>query len=226
MTTWKKNYHKHLIKLLAGLLMVNGCATYVPPAAPVQPATQYKFTQEQQGLMVAIDPFMEEDRLKTYFGTDLLANGILPVLIVVNNHNPQSGYLVQAESFSLSKKGGTVTDSKGGEAQAPRPNLDGAQAGVAAGGVIAAAAIPLLMVPAVFAIIVMDKKMANATAINENLRKNAFVGRTVLPGESHSGFVYFKVGSRDEAKDLGTISSRVKELKSDKELLFVYQISP
>jgi hypothetical protein len=42
---------------------------------------------------------MEEDRLKMYFGGDLLAFGILPVLVVAENEKADFGYLIEEKNL-------------------------------------------------------------------------------------------------------------------------------
>ena len=65
-------------------ILVSGCPT-LPLEYPVQGVDQYRWTSTKGGLAVAIHPLVNETENKKYFGTDLIARGILPVLIVFQN---------------------------------------------------------------------------------------------------------------------------------------------
>jgi hypothetical protein len=83
---------------------------------------------------------------------------------------------------------------------------------------------PIMVVLTSIAVIPLIIKETEVQKINENLRRKAFVDRTVYPGESHFGFVYFPVTNRETLRDAEALTIKAKELSSDKELKFVFQI--
>jgi len=53
---------------------------------PLREADLYPAAETKAGLAVAIDEMSDPQRVWTYFGTDLLGKGILPVQVIVSNH--------------------------------------------------------------------------------------------------------------------------------------------
>jgi hypothetical protein len=75
--------------MLVAMLGVGACAGYKPFEAvqiPAREADLYPTAQTKLGITVAIDEVNNVARIKQYFGTDLRADGILPINVVVSNH--------------------------------------------------------------------------------------------------------------------------------------------
>ena len=72
---------------IAVAFMATGCATTFPDY-PVHPAASYKHHLEQNGVIVAIQPLTKASEQRKYFDTNLASRDILPVFVVVENHNP------------------------------------------------------------------------------------------------------------------------------------------
>jgi hypothetical protein len=67
------------------VLVAVGCSSYALEEPPVRAADLYPLSGAEDGVTVAVDQIAEVARVERYFGADLLAEGILPVQIVVSN---------------------------------------------------------------------------------------------------------------------------------------------
>ena len=204
---------------------MGGC-TFKLPSVAIQPIQQYNFVQGQDGLKIALDPFFEEERLKEFFGYDLLSHGILPVLVVAENNNPKSGYLLEKKFFSAVMKVEKETDTKAAAEPAVPPVPGELSTAVAITiGVTGIVAPVFVIVPGLPVLFFLAKQEDDIQKANENLKEKAFVDRTIFNGESHCGFVYFQVKDREAAQEISIISIKAKNITSDKELNFVFQIN-
>ena len=220
-----------MVLLVGCLSILSGCAGIRIPEMTVKPITEYRFSQEQEGLRIAVDPFLKEERLKTFFGADLLSHGILPLLIVAENLDPKSTYLIEQKSFSFAVKAEQQSDITEGMDHPSVSVPEGARTYettssifVTSTGIIAPG-LTLIALPVLLPLDIHFKKIrADIRNINENLEKKAFVDRTISPGELASGFVYFQIKDRESAKKIAIIFMKAKGIPSDKDLNFVLQI--
>lgn len=211
-------------------LSLSGCATNktVIPDVPVSPAQQYKYFLDQEGLSIAIDPFFEEERIRLYFGGDLLSRGILPVLIIVENNDNKAVYLLERNSIQLQDSQQGVPD-RAAYNREPAISYPVRPLNVfeILGNPLAFAHITLtvraLSGNPVMKPDVDNKVVLEANTLNENLKKNAFVDRTVFPNERHSGFVYFQIKGSDDLKNILAIVVKAKNIRFDKDLSFDYK---
>src|ERR1035438_9667707 len=59
-------------------------------------ASEYPSYQEQQGIGLAVVPMFDSSLQKRYLGVNLLAQGFLPVYVVIENHSsPKSAFLLR-----------------------------------------------------------------------------------------------------------------------------------
>jgi len=218
---------KRIIKvmLIGFSLIIMGCSLAVSPDVAVKPVPQYKFYQEQEGLRIAVDPFYEKERLQNSFSGDLLSFGILPILIVIENHNPKSGYLLDRKFFSIAMEASQQTSDKDLAVPMPQKEIDTLKyTGLGIVGVSSIIGPPIMLIPGMAVMGYAAKKEIDIKEINENLSRKAFIDRTVYPGESHSGFVYFPVRDREASQNIAAVLVKAKDIPSDKELTFVFQI--
>jgi hypothetical protein len=208
----------------------SGCAKKkVVPDLVVSPAQQYKYCFDQEGLRIAIDPFFEEERIRLYFGGDLISRGILPVLIIIENNDNKTGYLLERNAIQLqdSQQGASDRVAYSREPAIVYPlrplNILEILLNPTPFGAITLTARALsgnpIMKPDIDDDVVLEAHM-----LNENLKKKAFVDRTVFPGESHSGFVYFQIKGSDDLKNIFAIVVKVKNIRFDNELSVDFKI--
>ena len=113
-----------------------GCSVkHLPDVVAQQPET-YRYRNSVDGIDVAVDPYLEEQRIIEYFGTNILSEGILPVHLVIRN-NSGSTYMFDPRdvscSFAFDKpevpdntaaQGQTMQDKRGTERQTPERYFD------------------------------------------------------------------------------------------------------
>lgn len=71
---------------LAGLSPLAGCAGVELAALPAHEADLHPYAQRRGGVSLAVDEISDRDRIRRHFGRDLLAQGILPVRLLISNH--------------------------------------------------------------------------------------------------------------------------------------------
>lgn len=74
---------------LAAVLALTGCASAGGARLEPLPSRQadlYPVAQAREGVTVAVDALANPVRAQRHFGTDLRAEGILPVQVIVSNH--------------------------------------------------------------------------------------------------------------------------------------------
>jgi hypothetical protein len=174
------------------VVLVVGCATMDIPEDKVRAGESYQLKAESKGLLVAVNPLSEEEIEET-FKTDLLKKGILPILIVAENHSLST-------SFVLTKDKVTVVDREALETHKfDRTTVTSQTPG---GGVaaIGAAGIPPL-------VIVGLKLASDAQVIQHNLGIKEFQSRTVGPGQKAHGYVYFQYpkGAAEKLNELNVL---------------------
>jgi hypothetical protein len=215
--------------ILICCLSVTGCATLtMPPNVPVDNVSKYNLSVEKEGLAIAVDPFFEKDRLKRFFDTDLLDNGILPIMIVVENNSKNDGYILDKNSFSIAMKSQPTSDSE--KTTDPSISLNRKEIDAlnySAIGLIGTSLIigpPILLVPGLIADFYAGKKYVDNRKINDNLLKKAFIDKTVYPNDSHSGFVYFKLKDRDDIQNICELLVVPIKISSDEKVIFEFRI--
>lgn len=154
-----------LLVVTGGAALLSGCAT--PPPYPSVTAEACRVHNAQQGLEVGIKPLFDKQELDHYFGTDMVSRGILPVLVVAENHSTNASYLLAANNCSLSQSSGFAkkTDLPSGNAL-----------GWAFGGGLISTAI-----------------VADAQSKRTGMAIKELHAQTVSPGQSDQGFAYFRV---------------------------------
>ena len=99
---------KHLIIINLFFFFMLFCCTMTIENIPIQPIHNYKFSKTTDNFLIGIQPYYKKNESKKYFGRYLLADGILPILIVIKNISPESSYIVNKD---LCKLGELKTES-------------------------------------------------------------------------------------------------------------------
>lgn len=216
-------WFKRQFTLVAVLSFINtaGCGTIIYlPAMPDRPTSDYHLSQESSGLSVAVDPLLDSERVKNFFGLDLLSEGLLPVLVVVENHHEQDVFVAKRALVLLTLKGGDAWNA-GPVLAKGNTQLAGAT------GALASLVLtpPIIGLPAAIGLSYFaESEVAKARLIKSNLERKEFLDRTVYPGEAHRGFVYFKLGNRDMVSDLVAVKVEVEKLRRWEKVSFVFYL--
>lgn len=204
-------------------LSCTGCKTLVLPAFKPNDMEKYSFKQVQDGLVVAMQPMINRDENRKYFGHDLLSADILPVLIVVANQNDTDSFLVMRDKCIVQQANAPLTENK---------SLVGNSVAVAAlggTGVILGLSqgAGLLITGAVIwapMIIASAKLGSDATIIKHNLVSNEFQTCTLSQGESTFGFLYVQLPKDNPVPDLLLIRLEATHLKSRTNRIFDFAL--
>lgn len=174
--------------LVVALIVVTGCT-----GAPLQPYPHRQIENittraQQDGLIVAAKALVDRESLRKYFGEDLLALGILPIEVSIQNNNKTSSFLIESDAWSLDGKGDYASQDQ-------LPSAQGR--GFAVGGGLIGYAVAV-------------------AAINTRTQMSISEIRTytISPGRSFTGFLYFKQPSKEakQSQQGHTLQVRVRRL--------------
>jgi hypothetical protein len=155
-------------------LAASGCATRLTEVKAKSPQS-CPFHQSKDGLSFGLEPITDKETLTGWFGKDITTEGLLPLLVVVENHNPSNSFLISKERILLTDATAdrTATSTRGALAVEPP------------GASVAAAS--LLVGPFAFLGPVTDAQVRQ-----HNLAEREFATRTISPNEHANGFVYYQ----------------------------------
>jgi hypothetical protein len=135
-------------------------------------------------LVVAIHPLLDGEESKKYFGTDLLANHILPAYVIGENRHASSSFMLFRDRITL----------RAGQLAATRApdKATAAAEGETLGWTSVAVAFAALPVGIIGSIVAM-KQIADTSEAHRHFKAQEFQTRTLSPGQSAQGFVYFQL---------------------------------
>lgn len=165
--------------LLGLLLLGSGCSTMKVTEFKTESAASYALHQEREGLLVAVKPLLDAKAVREVFKVNLLEKGLVPVLVVAENRS-------SAGSFQLLKEGIAVLNETGESAGTVE------RKGVASGKVGTGFATVGAAVGSAPLLIAGLKMASNASVIQHNLAAKEFYSRTLGPGQTARGYVYFQ----------------------------------
>ncbi|KPK98204.1 MAG: hypothetical protein AMJ95_05715 [Omnitrophica WOR_2 bacterium SM23_72] len=203
---------KRILLFLIMVIFLSGCATIQLPELTVKPASQYRLSQNKEGLVISVDPFLEKKRVEELFGTDLLSKGILPVLVVVENNSNSSTFYLQKEQSSLEMAEGeseTGIASAGRSLTYQRPDK---------------ATTTLFYVSPLIVAGIWQSFENEREAITKNMIKNELRERTLNPGESQHGLIYFRLTDKTRVEDIAAVNLKVLNIQSKENILFSFTV--
>lgn len=187
------------------MVAVTGCVTIESPDLTIQPVAQYSLHQVKGDLFVAVEPFRDKEKVSKHFGTDLLSDGILPVLVVIENHNRTSSFVSLKEKFSFTILDQSISRRETESLLAPFPET----AATILGTGLVTNPIALHF-------------STNASKIKHNLTTKELRTKTIPPGSSQHGFVYFKLRDKDDITTNSVVSVKALNLQTDEVITFIF----
>jgi len=145
----------------------------------------FKSSKTIKGISAVAFPLLDESKNEEYFGVELLDKGILAVYISIMNNNPNTSFLLSADSVRIAHK-------KPGNMEKLNPSSIEKEIGDAATGSGALFLGTGALVVAAPLIILGAVESSDASIIKENFDLNKLQTKTIDPGERASGFSYFK----------------------------------
>lgn len=185
--------------LLWLVVAVTGCVTIESPDLAIQPVDRYSLYQVKDDLFVAVEPFHDKEKVLRYFGANLLSDGILPVLTVAENHSRTSSFVLLKEQFSLTSPNKTRGSQEADFVLEPFPETTATLIGL----------IGLHL-------------STSASKIRHNLITRELKTKTIAPGSSQYGFVYFKLRDKTDAMTMSAISVKALNLQTDEVITFIF----
>jgi hypothetical protein len=183
------------LSLFTVALFATGCASITK--VETRQADAYEQHKEKDGLVVGVHPFTDSKEVKDTFNVNLLANRLLPILVVAENRSPSSSFLIAKENVYV------FTDTQTNSLANKKVAEGLADSGTAIGFVAAAAgSTGLLFVGLAMA--------ADATVIQHNLADKQFISRTLDPGQKAQGFIFFNIPEKAPPSGAYHVSVRVK----------------
>jgi len=210
---------KGLVSL--GLIFSISCAATKLPEVEIRPLSQYSLSQRKSDIALAIDPYFEEERVKKYFGFNLLEDGILPVFLIVENQGDDL-ILIRPNDLVSAFGGLGLTAAAGGVAKTDSAINQGEikQAEVMSSAVLAGMFLGMI-IPILTSVVYGEKDF---TLIRYNVRKKTLLDRTLSKNEAASGFVFLKVGDKPGLSKIRYLQVRVKNLRTGEMETFVYPV--
>jgi hypothetical protein len=180
----------------SGIIILTFLSLQVMGCAPVQ-LTQYKANEFvayknvkfNNQLNIAVQPMTDKDEQEKYFGRVLTDQGVLAVYVIAENRSPSSSYVLSTEKISLFK-----IDNKQALAKATREDV----ADPNVGNIIGWIGMPFCLggVTVIITLIFLSVGKSitqNALTTQSSITCNDLYTRTISPGKSVNGFVFFKL---------------------------------
>lgn len=185
------------------LTIMMGCSETKFSEIQSKPISQYRLMQNNTSLSIAIDPFIEPERLKKYFQKDLLLDfNVVPIFVLVQNNGDEPIFLSNGECFLIGTDGSQIAQSSPVSVAGPiaREQITAAQS---------LAALSLISPLPVFIYAFSGAEKDNFAAV-QNIINRALYDRILYRGESHQGFIYFLLKGKGYLKDVRGLKLHVK----------------
>lgn len=173
-------------------LIITGCASYAPSLVRLNPAGPNVKKATQGGLTVYVDEYATPEKSERAFDADLATQGVLPLMILVEN-NDQQPYEVKSMDFvvrsDMSLKGLSPEETAG---RAGRSAV-----GRALGWSLI---VPIISIPVAVAASAIHTSKVNEQIVHDFAAK-WFPGGIIMPNKELSGFLFFELpeGRKDLA---------------------------
>lgn len=210
------------ITIALALNVLTACSGVKMRDVQVKDFSQYNTHQEQKGVRVAVDPYIEKERLKEFFGTNLLSvYGILPVHVVVENGTNQPLLIQKNDIVMLPSDNSGISHEPPAYVNMPIRHkwnkLDH--------GWMTLIGVALFPLPAALAAPAVLKVEADYASIMRNINEKSLHDKSIYNGERHDGFVYFQLKDNVAKGTVPKVRVNVKNLKSDETLSFTFDVN-
>ena len=209
-------------------LFILGCVHNTQfPDVPISDVSMYARNLNNNGLKIASDPFIEEDRVIRYFGENLLSDGILPVMIIIDNGS-EKAVLIEVKNTYLMMDNHdqnlNSTEVKLKDQVRTYNMQDGGGASIIMNYAIPTAVImganPLLVLAMPIATLPFLYSQTKANVLKQVIDENVLFDKSLYPGDKHHGFVFFKV--KDKITNIKAVKVILKSLKTNEIYEFTF----
>jgi hypothetical protein len=199
------------------------CAPVEIKKNAIQKEAIYKFTLQQNGIRISVNPYIEENRLQEFSGYDLLSKGVLPVWVVIENQNAEDGYFLLKEKTNLIVKSPEAPGSEyaRGEMANESPTMNSSTTDVFNSLSSGASVAPLFGVVGVAYVLALFpfaissfKSSKDEITISRIIEEKQMPNKTIYRGGIQSGFLYFKLGKKEDVSKIQGINFNMRNLRS------------
>jgi len=191
-----------------GLSVVAGCGTLQLPDYPTRSTAAHQYHAVGDELALSVHPLVTSREVKKYFGTNLLGKGILPVHFVVENRGATSSFVVADENFSLRD---SEADVREGTADGEDPRVGRSAASSGATVAVMSTALVILPVAYLVAVFPVMDAMSDNAEVKRNFVAKQFRIKTISPGESARGFLYFRLPKKRDSPDEWIVRAEIAD---------------
>jgi len=178
---------KHrIVFVIVSLVIVSGCASYTPSLVRLNPSGPNVMTGESGALRLYIEEFATPVKSKSAFDTDLAAEGVLPLLILLQN-NGQQTYEVKAKDIA-------VRGSKPLKPFTPEEAADKASRSAVGRALGWSMIVPIISIPIAVTASAIHTSNVNDKII-QDFKAKLFPDGVILPTKEQSGFLFFEIES-------------------------------
>jgi hypothetical protein len=202
--------------ILAAALFGGGCATKRLPDYQSGTAMATALTVRDAGVEVSLDPFVESERTRKYFGIHASEEGIGVVFVRVSNGAPDRTYLVEKKNFQLIPAGAASGQDAG--ATSIRRGTAGGEATAMVGAAVSGLGGLGLMFGG-------SSMVAHATEVQRNFVGKEMPNQTLAPGRTMEGFVYFQPLPKNGWNRGATMKINLTDTKSHEPVLMTVPLS-
>ncbi len=183
---------------LLGVIILSFLGAQIAGCTPMQLAryeagnlSNYNHSKINSGLHVVVQPITDKDEQDKYFGRELTEKGVLAVYIHAENKNPTNSFVLSSDKIALVNLTSKESMEKAKKEDAADPAVGRTLAMVS---VIAIWFSGLILVPlAAVGACIGNQMMVNAAMVQYGVASSDLFTRTVSPGKSVEGFVFFKI---------------------------------
>jgi len=202
----KKNRSIGIALLVVGLVL-SGCASYSPSLVRLQPTGPTTSKQASGDIMLYVDEFATPEKSEKAFDTNLVKEGVLPLLIQVQNNSPYP-YEVKKMDIILQEAGTSTTLTPLTPEQAAKRAKKNAVTRAVGWSLI----VPIIAIPvAVTASAIHTSKVNKQIA--QDFSAKEFPDGTIMPNKEQFGFLFFELPKG--RKDLSGLNLQVTPRKVD-----------
>lgn len=205
------------------VIVTSACGTTQTKPLAVRPSELLRYSQEKEGLKVAIAPIHDAGRLKDTFAKNLVDEGLLPLLVDFENTKPSGSFLVKRDSIKMGAMQGQQSASQ-------RVALDGkAERGDRSGDVAAGAAASVVggaLGGPLFGVTTVMLRNASREQIREHsLADRELTTQTLSPQHRAQGFVYYNFGKGSQLPSECFVVVEVLALQDNKTVTFEFKLN-
>ena len=191
---------------------VAGCGSPKMTPIPPKPIDEFAWRASSEGFEIAIDPWMDRDRVKKHFGMDLLSRHIVPLEVVIANVGAEGGFLLQPELL-------VILDDKG------RQGTESASGGIAPSGLDPGAfMVTYLAISQVLAVgltALAEEGYQDAQDVRRRMNSLQLSDHPLYRSDSNRGFIYLRFADLKDLAKAAAIKFRVKNVRSRQEKTLV-----